>query len=411
MSTILRAARLFDGSRLIADAFVVLGDGRVEAVGRWADASDLAPPSLRRNADIVNFGDRTIVPGLVDSHAHLCLGGGPNAIEDPTSLPRAALEAHVRSSAGRAVRAGVTTVRDCGDWDGVVVGVRERLIAPQILAYGTPITIPGGHCHGFGMLAESAGDLVAAVRQQHHAGADGVKIMATGGRLTPGSLLGTAQYSVEQLGVVVAEAHRLGMKVAAHVLGTEGIRHAVAAGVDTLEHVSWIGKDGRSYAYDDALVEEICRKSLTVSVSSAQSRDEYLALLGRSRATHNAERMDRYLTQADFVNRMFKAGAHIVINDDAGCPGVDIADFPLSVATLGICAGLPPIEVLEMVTSNALVALGLDDGPTCVAPGRPASLLVVEGNPAEDLHDLTRTACVFVGRRMFVPGRERPSWI
>ena len=251
MPLILRAARLFDGRQLLRDAAVVIDAGVIQAVG---PAAELLPLDSTRvaNKEQFDLGDRTLLPGLIDGHVHLTFSGGEQAMVDVVRDSDELLLLRAVRNAERALRAGITTVRDCGDRHNVTFTLRDAIRSgvvrgPRLVACGMPITTTAGHCHFLGLVADTTDELVRAVRRQAQAGADSIKVMATGGRLTPGSNASEAQYSAEQLRLVVEDAHRLGRRVAMHVLGTSGIRNAVAAGADTLEHLSWLqGDDERA---------------------------------------------------------------------------------------------------------------------------------------------------------------------
>ena len=204
--TALRAAWLFDGtgSALIPDPLVVIDGGTIVAVGSGAPAPD--------GADIVDLGGAALLPGLVDTHVHLAF----DASADPVAALAArsdeeTVEAMTR--AGQAALAGgVTTVRDLGDRDYLSLGLRGRPGLPTILAAGPPVTTPAGHCHYLGGAAEpTEAGVRAAVREHVERGVDVIKIMASGGTLTPGTYQHLCQFTPEVLRAAVDEAHRHGL--------------------------------------------------------------------------------------------------------------------------------------------------------------------------------------------------------
>jgi imidazolonepropionase-like amidohydrolase len=259
------------GSRLITAGRVLLGDGdalddaavlvtrgRIAWVGPVAEAGRLA----RRETD--SFPGGCLVPGFIDAHVHLCFGYGADltaAPEDP-----AARAATVALHCRRLLAAGVTSVRDLGGDGGAVQQARDaiargELDGPRIRCSGRPVTTAGGHLSSFGLAASGEAGVAAAVAAVAAEGADTVKIVATGGAGTPGTPLGRAQFSTGELRAAVRAAAGLGLPVAAHAHGTEGIARAVAAGVHTVEHCSWMDLAGEIGRPDPAVLAEMRRRA------------------------------------------------------------------------------------------------------------------------------------------------------
>ena len=188
----------------------------------------------------------TVLPGLIDCHVHLVFSHTPDPVADLVAEDDQQLLLRTAAGARQALGGGITTVRDLGGRGGVTFRVRDAINAglldgPRILAAGSPITITGGHCHFLGLEADGEAAVRTAARRMVKSGANCLKIMATGGRMTPISNVGVAQYSVAEIKAAVDEAHRSRITIAAHAIGTAGIRNAVEAGVNTIEHCSWLG--------------------------------------------------------------------------------------------------------------------------------------------------------------------------
>src|SRR4051794_34984914 len=241
------AARLFDGTGAepIQDAFVQIEGGTIKAVGRREELGSGA-------SNARNLGEATITPGLINMHTHLTLSGSLQVFQDAihdayeTKLLRAVEHARL------AITSGVTTIRDCGTLNPIVFAIREAsrqglILAPHVWASGDVITSTGGHCFFFGVECDSTDDVRRAVRRQVKAGADFIKVMATGGGITPNTNPREAQFNRGELVALVEDAARLGKLVAAHCHGTPGIYNAIAANVRTIEHCSFMVPSGVHY--------------------------------------------------------------------------------------------------------------------------------------------------------------------
>jgi len=256
----IRAGALFDGASetLLTEPVLMVDGPTIVAVDRA-----VAPPP---GAQVVDLAGATLLPGLIDTHVHLAFDGSADPVAALAGRDdRAALAA--MSAAGRAaLHGGITTIRDLGDRDYLSLGLRGSGGLPTIVAAGPPITTPTGHCHFLGGRTEvTPAALRAAVHARADRGVDIIKVMASGGTMTPGTRQEVAQFTPEQLRVVVDEAHRLGLPVTAHAHGTAAIRGALDAGVDGMEHVSFWSADGVDDPGD--LVHRIAESRVAVGIT------------------------------------------------------------------------------------------------------------------------------------------------
>ena len=232
---VLRAGQVFDGERTLGQAMVVVQDGKISGM----DTSGASPPE---GAEVVDFGpEACLLPGLIDAHVHLAFDASAEVVTSLAACGDGALLEHMAAASARALHAGVTTVRDLGDRNYLSLMLRGRFPStalPHIVAAGPPITTSGGHCYFLGGEAEGETALRAAVADRAGRGCDVVKVMVSGGNLTPGSQPHESQYGLAALQIVVDEAHRAGLPAAAHAHGAQAVADAVEAGFDTLEHVT-----------------------------------------------------------------------------------------------------------------------------------------------------------------------------
>jgi len=368
------------------DAAVFIDNGIVKAV---RETDDLRPEEGAE--EVLDARTRTVLPGLIDAHVHLVFNEAQTCVSQLLEAPDAMLALYAIRNVQSALCAGVTTVRDCGDRGGMTFSVRSAveegvLTGPRIVASGPPITTTAGHLHYMGIEADTANELRKAVRSLVKAGSGFLKICGTGGGMTPGSNTRAAQYSAEDLREVVRDAHRLERKVAAHLHGTEGIRNAAIAGIDSLEHCSWVGRrDG--HEYDDEAVRMIVDKGLYICHTIAGERQV---------SEEDAERTQREGPEIPwlFHRKAFDAGARLVIGGDDGIPGTLFRDFPRSLEVAVKKIGLSPMDAIRSATSVAAEMLGLDREIGTVEVGKRADLLVVDGDPLEDIAALRQVVWV-----------------
>ncbi len=406
---VLRASTLIDGTGAdpCYDAEVVVNDGVIRYAGP-------ARP-LAEDADIVEYGDATIMPGLIDCHCHLQFGAYSSHERTLAVHKSASNEERVITAiqnAQRALTTGVTTLRDTGGYRMLNMLIRDAqraglFLGPRLLVCGAPITTTGGHLNWCGLRADSREDVIRAVRQMVEAGADFIKVMATGGMMTPGSQAGHSQYDLETLRALVTDAHRLRRHVAAHVLGADGCRDAIDAGVDTLEHCSWLTSDGirGQSTMDEAAVERIDATHQSVHMTLAAMNRTPFRDMAHLDALPADERERIRAAGANF-RYMRERGVPHVVSTDAGVIDTPFHEFPLSVISAVVALDTTPVEAVRLVTGAAAAAIGLGDLAGSLHPGRQADLLVVDGDASENICNIARTVSVFLGGREVVRKRR-----
>jgi imidazolonepropionase-like amidohydrolase len=378
--TALKAGWLFDGTGAAprAEPLVVVEGDRIRSV----DFGVPPPP----DAAVVDLGPVTLLPGLIDTHVHLAF----DASDDPVAHLAQRSDDEVLSTMRRAGRTalvgGVTTVRDLGDRSYLSLGLRGAAEMPTLLTAGPPITTSAGHCHFLGGAARPGpAGVRAAVQERIDRGVDVIKIMASGGQLTPGSGQHRPQFSVEELQVAVEEAHRHGLRISAHAHATQGIINALAARVDGIEHASFWSEDGVDEPGDviDQLAERRIAVGATVGLVPVPGITPPPALL---------KRMPMIIAN---LRRMMAAGVVIVAATDAGIAPTKPHDVVRAAVPQLVDFGMSPLHVLRTVTSLAAEVCGLGDRKGRIAPGFDADLLAVDGDPTTDPAAIHRITAVY----------------
>jgi imidazolonepropionase-like amidohydrolase len=381
--TALRAAWLFDGtsSTLTANPTVVLDGGTILAVDR-----DAAPLSC---AEIVDLPGATLLPGLVDTHVHLAFDASTDPVGHLAARDDNAALAAMAKAARTAAYGGVTTVRDLGDRNYLALALRQAGPPggplPTIVAAGPPITTPRGHCHFLGGATTGADGVRDAVRAHVERGVDVIKIMASGGALTPGTHTELPQFTTEELRAAVDEAHRHSLPITAHAHGTPAIAAAIAAGVDGIEHASFTTTDAVDTA-PEKLIRAVVKSRIVLGATGG-------SIPGAALSPTMTARLPAII--ANF-RRLHEAGALIVVGTDAGVG----PPKPPDVLRWGVGQlaqiGLSPVAALRTVTSQAAAVCRLAHRKGRLAPGFDADILAIDGNPLTDPAALHRIRAVYL---------------
>ncbi|MBT2454175.1 amidohydrolase family protein [Streptomyces sp. ISL-86] len=397
---LITAGRILTGPAgdVIADGAILVDGASIVAVGPRRDIEARAAAGAPR----LEFPESTVLPGLIDAHVHLAFDAGPDPAATLQGRDDDALLKDMAARAEQLLSIGVTTVRDLGDRNHLAMRLGKSIAdgtatGPRIVAAGTPVTPPGGHCWFLGGEVSGADEIRNLVRRNIAAGAKVIKVMETGGGLTKGGAKSwESQFSPHELAALVDEAHQAGLPVAAHAHGTDGIAAAVEAGVDTLEHCTWMSPDGFELRED--VLAQIIDKGIHVCPAVSPHWRMLPQVFGAEKAA----------AMFGLVQRMAEAGVRLIAGTDAG---VQRSTFDGLIASLGFYEhlGLSNDRIIEMATVEAARALGIDAHTGQIAPGYSADLLVVDGDPLSDLSSLGAVAAVIsAGARYQSTGPTQP---
>jgi len=393
--TIVRAGRLLDvrTGKTLTNQAIVIEDGKIVSVGPDSSATADA------NVAVIDLSSKTVLPGLIDAHTHLTFNPRFGYDTLAISVPREALIG--AKNARVTLLAGFTSVRNVGANAFSDVALRDAINAgdvtgPRIDASGPALGITGGHCdnnllpyeyHAAEIgVADGVENVQHKVREVIKYGADVIKICATGGVLSLGDDPQHSQYTQAELAAIVADAHRLGRKVAAHAHGAEGIRWAAEAGVDSIEHGSYI---------DDAAIAAM-KQHGTYLVPTLYLGDWFLEnapktgvppqMLAKAQAVLPAARKN--------VAHAFASGVKVGFGTDAAVypHGLNAHEFAVMVKM-----GLTPLQSIQAATVNDADLLGWSDRVGVIEPNHYADIIAVDGDPLQDVTTLERVKFVMKG--------------
>ena len=387
MAVAYRATRVFDGisEGVMEDGAVLVDEGRIVSV--------MPAEDLQADVEVVDLGDATLLPGLIDAHVHLVWSASaePHALVESESRALTALRC--ANNGELHLRAGVTTVRDVGSTDGLAIEVGRAvelgvLPGPRVVAAGRAIAMTGGHGWFLGREADGEDAVRRAAREEMKAGAGCVKLMASGGVYGHAEEPGSPQLTAEEMGAAVEEAHKAGRKVAAHAYSPEAINNALEAGVDSIEHGSFMDRAtaGRMREQGTYLVP-------TMSV--------YAAMAEKGPELGAPEYIQRKTTEVLEASReafrlALEVGVKIAAGTDCGAPGHPHGTLPEELGLM-VEAGADPIQAIRFGTSAAAELLDSSDELGTLEEGKTADLLAVAGDPTSDIGDLRRVRLVLRG--------------
>jgi imidazolonepropionase-like amidohydrolase len=368
--------RIIDGrGGVIEQGFVAVKGNRIAAVGSGQNT-----PRPVAN-EVIDVGGQTLLPGIIDSHVHFSLNGEA----DPTvSFVRDndfTIAYMSERNAYQTLLAGVTTARDLGSPKDISIHLRNAVNkgivpGPRILSSGKCICMTGGHGWNMGREADGEAEVRKAVREQMRAGADVIKLMSTGGVMTPGVEAGAPQFTFQELKAGVEEAHKGGRKVSSHVQGAVGLRNALRAGIDSIEH---------GISIDAETIAMFLQNNAYLVPTLGAPHNILKNGLAAGIPAFVIEKTEKVAGEHfKSARKAYEAGVVIAMGTDAGTPfnlhGTNMKELEL------LCGiGMSPMEAIISATTTAACLLGLESEIGAVEVGKLADLIVIQGNPLDDI--------------------------
>ena len=401
MGFVLTGATLIDGNggEPLADAAVYVEGERIAWVGRAADLPPPSvPPSRWGEVEQVDVSGKWLMPGLIDAHIHICYNGEESTFA-LLEKPRDDLVLEAVDICKRVLSHGVTTIRDVGGEQYIEMALRKAINAgfiegPRMKLSGRVISMTGGHAHFIAREADGPDEMRKAAREQIKAGADIVKLMATGGSATPGQDIHASQLTVEEISAVTEVAHMMGRTVAAHCHGTGGIRNCMLGGVDSIEHGTYLDEETA-----DMMVANGAELVLTVGVGNPDLESYPLSPVQKADAERRKPMIEQGVKQIRETIALARSkGVFLGCGTDAG--GNPLAPHRFSMAReleLLVENDLTAMEAIGIGTRNNAKVLRWDDEIGTVEAGKYADLLLLNGDPLVNIRNLRDIAAVYKG--------------
>ena len=362
---------------------------RIEG-GRIDSVSTTEPESHEQALDLEG---KTAIPGLINAHAHVCVDGSADA---SAAWGRRSLTENVlvtAEHAREALQAGVTTVRDLGGRDGVDLGLKAAIesgliVGPRLVVSGRPLCMTGGTAHLMGREVDGPNEARKGAREQLKAGADIIKVMATGAVLTQGVDPGAVQLSTDEMRAAIEEAVKAGRRTAAHAIATDGIKNAILAGADSIEHGCFQDSETIDLMLEHSVFLVPTLAALYHIVEAGEDAGIPAFAVEKAKRIGNAG--------VDSLRRAHEAGVRIAAGNDGGTP-FNRAGNLASELELMVAAGLSPAEALDCTHGSAATLLGMADQIGTIEPGKLADLVILDTDPLADISALRKVHMVLKG--------------
>jgi imidazolonepropionase-like amidohydrolase len=377
-TTVYANGRIVDGNRDIRNGYLVTEGATIVAVGSGEPRRGSSSTGVRH----VDLAGRTLLPGFIDCHVHLTMRAEASPAPIVSPLDQMVALMHASINALRTLHAGVTTVRDCGAPHQIDFALRRAAeeglcLTPRLLLSGRALCMTGGHgWHLIGHEVDGVDGVRRAAREQIKQGADNVKLIASGGILTQGTDIGNPQFTVAEMQAAVEEAHAAGKTANAHAHGAQGIKRAVSAGVDSIEHAYFIDTEG---------IEMMLARGTVLVATSAAVRNVVSHGVAAGIPSHIVAKAESAIdAHVSGFKAARQAGVRLAMGTDSGVPFTRHGNNLDELAHL-VAMGLSPQEAIRVATTDSARLLKLEDRIGSLDEGKNADLIVVDGNPMDDI--------------------------
>jgi len=347
---------------------------------------------------LIDYSDKTILPGLIDSHVHLTGIGDGRSGDQLAQLPDEVLSINMANNAKKHLHSGVTTVRDCGAKNDTAFHLRTAaqmgiIESPRLVLSGRPLAIIGGHLSYFGEQITGTNECRAAVRYLIKQGADFIKVTASGGSTNTSFPL-KPSFSQEELNVIVEEAHKFGKHVAAHCHNSESMVRSLKAGVDTIIHGVFKESDGTN-KYREDVVELMLKNNTFVNPTLAPGMMRVKIMENKKNEDNfsesDQEEMDKVLFEHEYrmecFNKMYEAGISMSAGSDSAWGAYEMGNFFLDIEG-HVAGGQSPMEAIKSATSVASQSCWIDDSIGSIEIGKLADMIVLDESPVNQIENL-----------------------
>ncbi|SDK93007.1 metal-dependent hydrolase family protein [Natronincola ferrireducens] len=382
-----KGATLIDGNggNPIENTAMLVEDKIIKQIGTIEEVQ------VSQDVEVIELNGRVIMPGLINAHVHIMMEpvGDPFALMTTESETKSILRAV--KNLQKHLRSGVTYFRDLGGINYIDLELKKAvdegfIEGPSFLAAGKMITMTGGHGWQIGRECDGVPEVIKATREQLKAGVDVIKIMATGGVMTAGVEPGSPQLSLEEIRAAVEEANKAGRRTATHAQGTTGIKNAILAGINSVEHGIFL---------DDETIQLMVEKNVYLVPTLAAPHCIVEAGVEKGVPLQAVEKSKKIITtHFESFNKARKAGVKIAMGTDAGTP-FNLHDNSALELKLMMDAGMTAMEAIIASTKTAAELLGIDATHGTLETGKTADFIVLPENPLENIEALYNIETVY----------------